>query len=103
MRLFFSKNLPPRIAEISADDKLRLEQQNRIKRKREETEKRRKKAKLEKEKKAAAKLKWAEKVKQITPVLQADGKTKQGKASSFAQIRDFLKKKHKVKKVEYMF
>ena len=36
-------------------------------------------------------------------MLQADGKTKEGKTSSFVQIRDLLKKKHKVKKVEYMF
>ena len=40
----------------------------------------------------------AEKVK---PLLVAAGKTREGKASSFAQIRDFLKKKHKPNKTEF--
>ena len=56
-------------------------------------EDRRKKQKIEQQAKADAKRAWKDKVKHITPVLVAAEKNKDGKASSFPQIRDFLKKK----------
>jgi len=37
---------------------------------------------------------WKAKVKQITPILIAPKKTREGKASSFPQIRDFVVRKH---------
>ena len=83
------------------DDRRRLEAQQTIKRKREEREEKRKKQKMEKEAKEKAKKAWAESVKHITPQLMAVGKTKEGKASSFPQIRDFLRKKHKPSKSEF--
>jgi len=41
---------------------------------------------------------WKEKVKQITPILIAAKKTREGKTSSFPQIRYFLRKKHGISK-----
>ena len=90
-----------RVQSIDGDDRRRLEAQQNIKRKREEKLEKRKKQKLEQEAKEKAKKEWAEKVKHITPLLVAAGKTREGKASSFAQIRDFLKKKHKPNKTEF--
>ena len=84
-----------RVRAIMDDDRRRLEAQQTIKRKRDEREEKRKKQKMEKEEKEKAKKAWAESVKHITPRLVAAGKTKEAKASSFPQIRDFLKKKHK--------
>ena len=54
-------------------------------------EERRKKQKIEQQVKADAKQ--AYKIKWSTPVLVAAEKNKDGKVSSFPQIRDFLKKK----------
>jgi len=90
-----------RVRQITDDDRRRLEAQLTIKRKREERDERRKKQKIEQQAKADAKRAWKEKVKHITPVLVAAEKTKDGKASSFAQIRDFLKKKCKPSKPEF--
>ena len=90
-----------RVRQITDDDRRRLETQLTIKRKREERDERRKKQKIEQQAKANAKRAWNEKVKHITPVLVAAEKTKDGKASSFAQIRDFLKKKCKPSKMEF--
>ena len=77
-------NLAPRIKMITDDDMRRLEAQNTIKRKREEREKK----------------KFAEEIKDITPVLTRAGKTREGKASIFPQIRDLMKKAYKPSKAE---
>ena len=90
-----------RVRAIMDDDRRRLEAQQTIKRKRDEREEKRKKQQLEKEAKEKAKKAWEESVKHITPRLVAAGKTKEAKASSFPQIRDFLKKKHKPSKSEF--
>ena len=65
-------------------------------------EERRKKQKIEQQAKADANRAWKDKVKHITPVLVAAEKNKDGKASSFPQIRDFLKKKCKPSKTEFV-
>ena len=94
-------NLPPRVKIISDDDRRRLEAQNTIKRKREEREEKRKKRKKEDQKRQEEKQKWAEEVKDITPILTRAGKTREGKVSTFPQIRDFLKKAYKPTKAEF--
>ena len=43
----------------------------------------------------------AEEVKDITPVLMQAGNTREGKVSTFPQIRDFLKKAYKPTKAEF--
>ena len=90
----------PRVRSIDSDDKRRFEAQQNIKRKREERSEKRKKQKMEKEAKEEVKKAWEAKVKHITPVLNSSGKTRQGESSSFAQIRNFLKKKYKPSKAE---
>ena len=64
-------------------------------------EERRKKQKIEHQAKADANRAWKDKVKHITPVLVAVEKNKDDKASSFPQIRDFLKKKCKLSRTEF--
>ena len=83
---------------IVADDINRMEAQNTMKRKREERAVRVKKGKLEEAAKLVAWEAWKKKVKHMTPILIAAKKTREGKASSFPQIRDFLRKKHGVSK-----
>ena len=58
-----------------------------------------KKRKVEKEKEAKLKKKqeWANRVKTITPILIRKGPTKEGKASTVPQIRNYLKKEKKLK------
>ena len=85
---------------ISDDARRRLEAHNSIKRKREEREEKRKKRKKEDQKQQEERQKWAEEVKDITPVLRQAGKTREAKVSTFPQIRDFLKKAYKPTKVE---
>ena len=75
--------------------------QNLIKRKRVEREEKRKKRKEEDEQRRLERQQWADKVKHITPVLIQAGKTREGKASTFAQIRDYLKRKFKPGKAEF--
>ena len=65
------------------------------------SEERRKKQKIEQQAEADAKRAWKDKVKHITPVLLAAEKNKDDKASSFPQIRGFLKKKCKPSKTEF--
>ena len=94
-------NFAPRIKMITDDDRRRLEAQNTIKRKREEREEKKKKRKKEDEKRREERKKWAEEVKDITPVLTRAGKTREGKVSTFPQIRDFMKKAYKPSKAEF--
>ena len=94
-------NLAPRIKKITDDDRRRLEAQNTIKRKREERDIKTKKRKQEDERRRVEKQKWAKAVEHITPVLVEVGKTREGKVSTFPQIRDFLKKKYKPSKTEF--
>ena len=84
---------------IVADDINRMEAQNTIKPKREERAVRVQKRKLEEAAKFLAREAWKEKVKHITPILIAAKKTREGEASSFPQIRDFLRKKHGISKM----
>ena len=83
---------------IVADDINRMEAQNTIKPKREERAVRVQKRKLEEAAKFLAREAWKEKVEHITPILIAAKKTREGEASSFPQIRDFLRKKHGISK-----
>ena len=71
------------------DDRRGIEAEQTVKRKQGI---RRKTQNMQKQAKVDAKQSWKEKVKHITPVLVASGKTKDDKASSFPKIRDFLKK-----------
>ena len=64
-------------------------------------EERRKKRKIEQQAKVDANRAWKDKMKHITPMLVAAEKNKDDKASSFPQIRDFLKKKCKPSKTEF--
>jgi len=48
--------------------------------------------------KLVAREAWKKKVELITPILIPAKKTREGKASSFPQIRDFLRKKHGISK-----
>ena len=82
------------------DDRRRLEAQQTIKRKREEIEEKRKKQKMEKEAKEKAKKSLCRECETYHSQLMAVGKTKEGKGSSFPQIRDFLRQKHKPSKSE---
>ena len=68
------------------------------KRKREEKAVRVKKRKLDEAAKLVAQEACKEIVKQVTPILIAAKKTLEGKASSFSQIQDFLRKKHGISK-----
>ena len=90
-------NLGPCISKIVANDISRMEAQNTIKRKREKKAVRVKR-KLEEAAKLVAREAWKAKVKQITPILIAPKKTREGKASSFPKIRDSLGKKHGINK-----
>jgi len=90
-------NLGPCISKIVANDISRMEAQNTIKRKREKKAVRVKR-KLEEAAKLIAREAWKAKVKQITPILIAPKKTREGKASSFPKIRDSLGKKHGINK-----
>ena len=75
-------NLGPCISKIMANIS-RMEARNTIKRKREKKSVRVKKRKLEEAAKLIAREAWKAKVKQITPILIAPKKTREGKASSF--------------------
>ena len=63
---------------------------------------RKRKRKL-KQKKEADTEAWKEKVKHIIPILIRTGSSKEGKIASFVQIRNYLAKKYKVKKIDLMF
>ena len=81
-------NMGHRIRKIVADIS-RMEAQNTIKRKREKKFVRVKKRKFEEAAKLVAREALKAKVKQMTPILIAPKKMREGKASSFPQIRDF--------------
>ena len=58
--------------------------------------------KKEDQKQQEERLKWAEEVKNMMPVLRQAPKTREGKVSTSPQIRDFLKKAYKPTKVEQL-
>ena len=71
------------------------------KRKREEREEKRKRARRKIKNGKRKERNGAEEVKDITPVLMQAGNTREGKVSTFPQIRDFLKKAYKPTKAEF--
>ena len=95
-------NLGPCISKIVANDISRMEAQNTIKRKREKKAVRVKR-KLEEAAKLIAREAWKAKVKQITPILIAPKKTREGKASSFPKIRDSLGRKTRNQQISNFF
>ena len=88
----------PRIRKIVADDISRMEAQNTIKRKREKKAVRVKKEKLEEAAKLVVREVWKANVKKITHNLIAQKKTREEKASTIPQIRDFLGKNNGISK-----